>query len=66
VTSDPLWFELERRPASDSFAVDDGRVDLYGNEVTHAVTSYKLDPTGMFYEEHSPQIELPKLASPKT
>jgi hypothetical protein len=41
-------------------------VDLYGNEVSDAVAKYSLDPGGSLYEEHSPQTELPRLASPKS
>jgi hypothetical protein len=41
-----------------------GSPDLYGNEVRDAVTKYKLDETGSLYEVHSPQTELPRLASP--
>ena len=41
-----------------------GSPDLYGNEVRDAVTKYKLDDTGSLYEVHSPQTELPRLASP--
>ena len=41
-----------------------GSPDLYGNEVSDAVTRYKLDGAGSLYEVHSPQTELPRLASP--
>ena len=41
-------------------------VDLYGNEVTAAVAKYLLDSRGAVYEEHSPQTEVPRLASPKS
>jgi hypothetical protein len=41
-------------------------VDAYGNEVTNAVAEYSLDPTGGLYERHAPQIELPRLGSPKS
>jgi hypothetical protein len=41
-------------------------VDAYGNEVTLAVAEYSLDPAGTLYEEHAPQIELPRLGSPKS
>jgi hypothetical protein len=41
-------------------------VDAYGNEVTHAVAEYSLDPAGALYERHAPQIELPHLGSPKS
>jgi hypothetical protein len=44
----------------------DGAVDLYGNEVSDAIATYSLDPTGSLYELHSPQTELPRLASPKS
>ena len=45
---------------------DDGDVDLYGNDVTDAVAKYKLDSDGSLYELHSPQTQLPRLASPKS
>jgi hypothetical protein len=38
--------------------------DLLGNEVKPAVASYKFDTTGVLYEEHSPQTELPELGDP--
>ena len=38
--------------------------DLYGNEVIEAVARYELDDEGSLYEVHSPQTELPNLASP--
>jgi hypothetical protein len=41
-------------------------VDLYGNEVTDAVAKYQLDASGMLYELHSPQTEVPRLKPPKT
>lgn len=41
-----------------------GAPDLYGNEVSDAVTRYRLDDEGGLYEVHSPQIELPSLGSP--
>jgi len=41
-------------------------VDLYGNEVTDAVAKYKLDASGILYELHSPQTEVPRLKPPKT
>jgi hypothetical protein len=44
----------------------EGGLDLYGNEITDAVAEYKLDATGSLYELHSPQTELPHLASPKS
>jgi hypothetical protein len=45
---------------------DSPAIDAYGNEVTEAVATYKLDSSGDVYEEHSPQTEVPRLASPKT
>ena len=45
---------------------DDAEIDAYGNEVTEAVATYKLDSSGEVYEEHSPQTEVPRLGSPKT
>jgi hypothetical protein len=53
----------ERRAQQDAA---DAAVDLYGNEVTDAIATYSLDPAGSLYELHSPQTELPRLASPKS
>jgi hypothetical protein len=39
-------------------------VDLYGNEVSHAVATYTYDHAGSLYEEHSPQTEVPRLTPP--
>jgi hypothetical protein len=41
-----------------------GSPDLFGNEVSDAVARFKLDDAGSLYEVHSPQTELPRLASP--
>jgi hypothetical protein len=41
-----------------------GRRDLYGNDVTDAVATYKRDRAGSVYEEHSPQTEVPRLTPP--
>ena len=41
-----------------------GLPDLYGNEVSDAVARFKLDDAGSLYEVHSPETELPRLASP--
>jgi hypothetical protein len=46
--------------------IEDEVKDLYGNEVTAAVATYKFDATGTLYELHSPQTELAHLASPKS
>jgi len=43
-----------------------GSNDFYGNDVTHAVATYSLDPSGTLYEEHSPGTEVPRLGSPKS
>jgi hypothetical protein len=60
----------DRAPAADSSSVfdtdADAPVDLYGNPVTDAVADYRLDSAGSLYESHSPQTEIPKLASPKS
>jgi hypothetical protein len=53
-------------PVAHAHADTDGTVDLYGNEVIDAVATYSLDPAGSLYELHSPQTELPRLASPKS
>ena len=41
-------------------------LDLFGNPVSDAVATYKVDSTGTLYESHSPRTELPRLAPPKT
>jgi hypothetical protein len=46
--------------------LDDGTVDLYGNDVSDAVARYQVDPEGSLYELHSPHTELPRLGSPKS
>lgn len=47
----------------------DGRressIDFYGNDVTSAIATYKLDTSGSLYEEHSPRTALPRLAPPE-
>lgn len=40
--------------------------DLYGNSVDEAVAEYGLDAAGSLYELHAPQVELPRLGSPKS
>ena len=40
-------------------------IDLYGNEVRQAVESYTFDALGEWYEEHSPDTEVPKLPPPQ-
>jgi hypothetical protein len=53
----------QRRAQQDAV---EGAVDLYGNEVIDAIATYSLDPGGSLYEVHSPNTELPRLASPKS
>jgi len=68
VTSPPVSVSRSHEPvvaaARDSASDED--VDAYGNEVTNAVAEYSLDPSGALYERHAPQIELPRLGSPKS
>jgi hypothetical protein len=45
---------------------EDEVMDVYGNVLTAAVATYKYDAIGTLYELHSPQTELPRLASPKS
>jgi hypothetical protein len=45
---------------------EEGVTDLYGNDVTSAVATYKLDVDGSLYEAHSPRTQLPRLGSPKS
>jgi len=67
VTSSPPQVEaVDVAPAAHARGGADGTVDLYGNEVIDAVATYSLDPAGSLYELHSPQTELPRLASPKS
>jgi hypothetical protein len=54
---------IDRR---EGVAQSEPAMDRYGNEITQAVASYKLDSAGSLYEEHSPQTELPRLGSPKS
>ena len=41
-------------------------LDLYGNEITTAVSKYRIDARGALYELHAPHVEIPKLLSPKS
>jgi hypothetical protein len=47
-------------------AASEGDRDTYGNEISDAVAEYSLDPAGGLYELHAPQVELPRLGSPKS
>lgn len=40
--------------------------DIYGNDISPAIASYKRDAAGSLYEEHSPQTEVAKLKAPVT
>lgn len=40
--------------------------DLYGNDVSTAVATYKSDRTGSLYEEHSPNTQMAQLKPPTT
>ena len=40
-------------------------IDLYGNEVSQAVERYQVDLLGEWYEEHSPDTEVPTLLPPQ-
>jgi hypothetical protein len=52
-------------PVARDSATDED-VDAYGNEITNAVAQYTLDPAGGLYEVHAPQVEIPRLGSPKS
>ena len=57
---------LDPEAQQDEIDAQIGALDLYGNAVTDAVATYKLDAEGSLYELHSPQTELPRLGSPKS
>jgi hypothetical protein len=44
----------------------EGEHDIYGNEVSSAIATYKSDRGGSVYEEHSPETEVPCLSPPTT
>jgi hypothetical protein len=57
----------EHAPDRDVAADDapaQGVQDLYGNEVSDAVTTFKIDGGGSLYEVHSPQTGLLHLGPP--
>ena len=68
VPPSPVTFSRSLQPvvAASRDSPGDQSVDEYGNEVTPAVAEYSLDPAGSLYELHAPQIELPRLGSPKS
>jgi hypothetical protein len=69
-------------PVSNSSGIDDGwstlpapvidepaverQQDIYGNELSPAIASYKSDGSGSVYEEHSPDTEVARLKPPTT
>jgi hypothetical protein len=53
-------------PLRDDDADADAGLDVYGNEVTAAVATYKVDAAGTLYELHSPNTEVPRLPAPKS
>jgi hypothetical protein len=55
MSSSPMLFD-------ESAAVQ--RRDVYGNDITDAVATYKRDASGSVYEEHSPHTEVPQLKPP--
>jgi hypothetical protein len=69
VTPQPVTASRPHSPvaaASRDSAIDPSPLDAYGNEITNAVAEYSLDPAGTLYELHMPQVELPRLGSPKS
>ena len=52
-------------PSSDHEGSRELPLDLYGNEVGPAVERYRVDLLGDWYEEHSPDTEVPKLPPPQ-
>ncbi len=68
VTPPPVTFSRSQPPVVEASrdSADEQDVDAYGNEVSNAVAEYSLDPAGALYELHAPQVEIPKLGSPKS
>ena len=60
----PLLAHQAAAPEGAESCAAKGSADLFGNEISDAVARYTLDDTGDLYEVHSPQTELPRLASP--
>jgi hypothetical protein len=51
-----------RKPATKPVAHE--RRDLYGNPIEKAVGEYRIDFDGALYEQHAPQIGVPRLPAP--
>jgi hypothetical protein len=68
VTPQPVTASRPQPPvvAASRDSANEPPLDAYGNEITNAVAEYSLDPTGTLYELHMPQVELPRLGSPKS
>jgi hypothetical protein len=66
LTPQPVISSLSDSRAADVSLDSGDAVDAYGNEVSSALAEYSLDPAGSPYELHSPQMELPRLGSPKS
>ena len=68
LTPAPVTFSRSQPPVVEASrdSADEQDVDAYGNEVSNAVAEYSLDPAGALYELHAPQVEIPKLGSPKS
>lgn len=68
--SGPVWVPpndaAEANGSTGGAEEENGRVDVYGNEIAPALAKYKLDPDGGLYELHSPHVQLPRLAPPKS
>jgi hypothetical protein len=61
---DPGWSSLPY-PLIDEPDAEVER-DLYGNDVSTAVATYKSDRSGSVYEEHSPNTQVARLKPPLT
>jgi len=59
--SSSVPYQLNEAPDADDVARD-----LYGNDVSTAVATYKRDHTGSVYEEHSPKTQVARLKPPTT
>jgi hypothetical protein len=68
VTPQPVTASPSQPPvvAASRDSASNPLLDAYGNEVTNAFAEYSLDPAGVLYELHAPQVELPRLGSPKS